>query len=150
MIEIGQLLRQTRESKNLTLADVEAETRIRQRYLNALESGDWDDLPNPVAARGFLRRYATFLGLDPDELTTQFDEIQAAEQAANPAQVTAPSPSDYRPIDLDLYDVGSRRSRTFRRILTWILVLIPAIILIYLSLPTACPISKINPRPKQA
>lgn len=51
MIEIGQLLRQARESKDLSLADVEAETRIRQRYLNALESGDWDELPNRVAAR---------------------------------------------------------------------------------------------------
>ncbi|HHB90566.1 MAG TPA: helix-turn-helix domain-containing protein [Anaerolineae bacterium] len=134
MIEIGQLLRQARESKDLSLADVEAETRIRQRYLNALESGDWDELPNRVAARGFLRRYAAFLGLDADELVTQFDAqtetaAPSAEEAATAATATG---SEYRPIDLDLYGATTRRPRLLRRFMGTLFVLIPIILLGYL------------------
>ncbi len=128
MVEIGQLLRQTREAKELSLADVEAQTRIRQRYLSALESGDWDEMPNPVAARGFLRTYATFLGLDADELVAQSeigDDTVSAGAAAQP-------PSDYRPIDLDLYDETTRRSHRLRQLLGILLLLIPVIILAYL------------------
>ena len=76
MMDLGQLLRQKREAQELSLADVEEQTRIRQRYLSALESDDWDDLPNEVVARGFLRTYASFLGLDPDELLAQVDSEQ--------------------------------------------------------------------------
>ncbi len=133
MIEIGQLLRQARESKDLSLADVEADTRIRQRYLNALESGDWDELPNPVAARGFLRRYATYLGLDPDELVAQFDEqVAPAPASTAPTNASENSASDYRPIDLDIYGAATRRPRILRRILGFLLLLIPLAILVYL------------------
>ena len=128
MVEIGQLLRQTREAKELSLADVEEQIRIRQRYLSALEAGDWDELPNPVATRGFLRAYATFLGLDADELIAQ------SESAENATTLTTPSPSssDYKPINLDLYDETTRRTHRMRRILGFILTLIPLIILAYL------------------
>ncbi len=128
MVEIGQLLRQTREAKELSLADVEAQTRIRQRYLSALESGDWDEMPNPVATRGFLRTYATFLGLDADDLVAQSELGENAATISTSAQPT----SDYRPIDLDLYDETTRRSHRLRRILGVILALIPLIILAYL------------------
>ena len=129
MVEIGQLLRQTREAKELSLADVEEQTRIRQRYLNALESGDWDELPNPVAARGFLRTYATFLGLDADELVAQ--SLNDSENGGVVAS-SAASASEYKPINLDLYEETTRRSHFLRRILGFILVLIPVIILAYL------------------
>ncbi len=129
MVEIGQLLRQTREAKELSLADVEEQTRIRQRYLSALESGDWDELPNPVAARGFLRTYATFLGLDADELVAQsLNDSENGGVVAPPAAAT----SEYKPINLDLYEETTRRSHLLRRILGFILVLIPVIILAYL------------------
>lgn len=68
MSDTGNPLRQARESKNLTLADVEAATRIKARYLEALEEGRWDDLPGPVQARGFLKNYAAFLGINCDGL----------------------------------------------------------------------------------
>ncbi len=133
MIEIGQLLRQTRESKQLTLADVEAETRIRQRYLNALESGNWDDLPNPVAARGFLRRYATFLGLDPEELVGQID-VQDASTPGDERVESGKSQevSEYKPIDLDLYGATTRRPRLLRQIFGLLVVVIPLAALAYL------------------
>jgi len=128
MVEIGQLLRQTREAKELSLADVEDQTRIRQRYLNALESGDWDDLPNQVAARGFLRTYATFLGLDAEELVAQ-----SQDKMENAATLTAQTPlTDYKPINLDIYDDIKHRSHLLRRVLGFIIALIPVLILAYL------------------
>ena len=129
MVEIGQLLRQTREAKELSLADAEEQTRIRQRYLSALESGDWDELPNPVAARGFLRTYATFLGLDADELVAQSQDLETNGAAAAPI---ASASSEYTPINLDLYEETTRRSHILRRILGFILVLIPILILAFL------------------
>ena len=129
MVEIGQLLRQTREAKELSLADVEEQTRIRQRYLSALESGDWDEMPNPVAARGFLRTYADFLGLDAEDLVAQSQDFEVNGTA--PASNNAPT-SEYTPINLDLYEGKYRRSQTLRRILGVILALIPVIILGYL------------------
>src|SRR5438128_1873704 len=63
MLEIGIGLRQTRESRGLVLADAEAETRIRARYLAALEEEQFEALPEGYA-RTFLRSYANYLGLD--------------------------------------------------------------------------------------
>lgn len=136
MVEIGQLLRQTREAKELSLADVEEQIRIRQRYLSALESGDWDDLPNPVAARGFLRTYATFLGLDAEDLVGQSQEMS---ETGIPLPAAEMQPSDYKPINLDLYDDVTRRSHLLRRILGFILILIPVIILAWLLMQYGLP-----------
>jgi cytoskeleton protein RodZ len=68
MAELGQLLRETREAKGLTLADVELATRIRASYLEALEAEAYDCLPGEVSVRGFLRNYAAFLGLKPADV----------------------------------------------------------------------------------
>jgi len=64
---LGQWLSDARDVKGLTLADVEDSTRIRRKFLTALESGDWGKLPSEVVGRGFLRNYAVFLGLSPEE-----------------------------------------------------------------------------------
>jgi cytoskeleton protein RodZ len=64
MFEIGSTLRQARERRNIGLDQVEAETKIRPRYLRALEEEDFDILPGPTFIRGFLRTYAAYLGLD--------------------------------------------------------------------------------------
>ncbi|RUA16266.1 MAG: hypothetical protein DSY55_04550 [Clostridia bacterium] len=133
MIEIGQLLRQARDAKGLSLADVEQETHIRQRYLNSLETGDWDELPNPVAARGFLRTYAHFLGLDAEELVDQAQEKLQAGAVINGVDASAANvPSEYRPINLDLYSDVAHRGRRTRRLLGIAAALISIIILGYL------------------
>lgn len=92
--QIGQKLKQQRSLLGLTLEDVERHTHLRQRYLNALENGDLNNLPSPVQGRGMLKNYASFLGLDPEPILLQFaDGLQArlvANQAA--AQATHPIP----------------------------------------------------------
>lgn len=67
MNELGDWLAEAREARGLTLEDAERDTRISRRYLHALEAGDLDVIPAPVYARGFLRSYAQYLGLDPQE-----------------------------------------------------------------------------------
>ncbi len=63
----GEALRQTRMERGITLADVEQDIRINHSYLEALEQARFDLLPAPVYARGFMRSYARYLGLDADE-----------------------------------------------------------------------------------
>lgn len=142
MMDLGQLLRQKREAQELSLADVEEQTRIRQRYLSALESDDWDDLPNEVVARGFLRTYASFLGLDPDELLAQVDSEQpSAEAQTEAATESAPEQQPaYRPIDLDLYGDTAFRPRRLRRILGIMLVLVPVVILAFVLVVYGLPL----------
>lgn len=68
MSQLGEWLRQTRESQGLSLAQAAVETRILQQWLIALEEGAFERLPNSVVTRGFVRNYAQYLGLPPDEL----------------------------------------------------------------------------------
>ncbi|OLC01127.1 MAG: hypothetical protein AUI15_06335 [Actinobacteria bacterium 13_2_20CM_2_66_6] len=64
----GQALAAKRGERGLTIEQVEASTRIRADHLRALEADQLDRLPAPVYAKGYLRTYATYLGLDAAEL----------------------------------------------------------------------------------
>ena len=66
--KLGEVLRTARESRGVDLARVERDTKIRSRYLSALERGEYRELPGAVYTRGFLRNYGLYLGLDPEYL----------------------------------------------------------------------------------
>ncbi len=66
--KVGAILRAAREAKGVTLAKAEQATRIRHKHLAALEEGTPADLPEPVFVKGFLRNYARYLGLNPNEV----------------------------------------------------------------------------------
>ena len=74
MFEIGSSLRAARERQQLKLSDVEQATRIRTKYLAALEDERFDVLPGAAYAKGFLRTYADFLGLDGPRFVDEFNE----------------------------------------------------------------------------
>jgi cytoskeletal protein RodZ len=74
---------------------VERDTKIRAKYLGALEDGDFSDLPGDVYARGFLRNYATYLGLDADEMEEEWRE-EAGHAAPVRANVIGPQPLTMR------------------------------------------------------
>ncbi|MCB9988949.1 MAG: DUF4115 domain-containing protein [Rhodospirillales bacterium] len=76
-IPVGYILRRTREHYGQTLADVEAILRIRACQLEAIEEGRSEDLPGRVYAIGFVRAYAEYLGLPPDDIVHLF-KIQVA------------------------------------------------------------------------
>jgi cytoskeletal protein RodZ len=72
--QIGPLLEQKRIEKGLSLKDVEQATKIRTRYLEGLEREDFSMLPDYIYARGFLKTYANFLGLDGERLSRELKE----------------------------------------------------------------------------
>jgi transcriptional regulator with XRE-family HTH domain len=84
--QLGDLLRQSREQLGLDLDQVEASTRIKRAYLEALEAEEFDQLPNPVAARGFLRNYASVLNLDVGYLLELYDKESGHARAGRQAQ----------------------------------------------------------------
>ena len=83
---LGIWLRRTREAHQMDLEDVEQALRIRRRYLQALEMGDYEALPGAIQARGFLRNYARFLGLPVDDALARYD----AEARGLPVQPREP------------------------------------------------------------
>lgn len=98
---IGDSLRRARTERGLGFDEVSDATKIRVRYLRALEAEDWSALPAPAYARGFLRTYASYLGLDADVLVEDFrrtvgegDSVPAEERrpvAAVPGGAGFPS-----------------------------------------------------------
>ncbi|HEX6989134.1 MAG TPA: helix-turn-helix domain-containing protein, partial [Bacillota bacterium] len=74
--EIGERLRQRREELGLSLRDAQTATKIRWRYLEALEQGDDSVIPGYVYAKGFLRTYAEYLGLDGWELVEFYKQAR--------------------------------------------------------------------------
>jgi cytoskeletal protein RodZ len=72
MDEIGSTLREARMRERIDISEVEARTKIRAKYLRAIENEEWDLLPGVVYAKSFLRTYGDFLGLDSRMLLDEF------------------------------------------------------------------------------
>lgn len=70
--EIGRTLRETRTKRRIELTEAEASTKIRIRFLRAMENEEWDVLPGNSYTRGFIRTYARYLGLDGEQLADEF------------------------------------------------------------------------------
>jgi cytoskeletal protein RodZ len=73
MFEIGPALQEARERRGLAYSQVEAATAIRGKYIRALEQEQFDVLPGPTYAKGFLRAYAEYLGLDGQLFVDEFN-----------------------------------------------------------------------------
>ncbi len=69
---IGPTLREARNRRKVDLSEVEASTKIRLRYLRALENEEWNALPGGAYTRSFIRTYASYLGLDGERLADEF------------------------------------------------------------------------------
>lgn len=93
MPEIGATLREARMRARIDISEIEAETKIRAKYLRALENEEWGLLPGPAYVRSFLRTYAEALGLDAKLL---LEEYKLRHE---------------RPSDHDLMPIGSPRRR---------------------------------------
>lgn len=90
---VGRQLRQARQERNLTLEQAARETLIRAHYLDALEAGDLSQLPSKAHAKGFLRAYAAYLGLNSETLLTQLDGEGLLVQPVPPGADTPLAPS---------------------------------------------------------
>src|SRR6185436_12766403 len=76
----GERLRAAREKKKLSLEDVAAQTRIPQRHLASIETGDWEHLPAPTYTIGFAKNYAGVVGLDRTEIGNQLREEMGGQR----------------------------------------------------------------------
>src|SRR6185312_9941376 len=109
MADIGTTLREARIRARIDMSEVEARTKIRAKYLRAIENEEWDLLPGPVYVKSFLRTYGDFLGLDSRTLVDEYKR-----------QYERPSDSELRPIST----LSRERERAARgpRIPPWVLV----------------------------
>lgn len=127
MFQIGSHLSEQRRRLGLTLAECESATRIRAKYLAALEEDRLGDLPDPAYVRMFLRGYATFLGLDAEALLTEFDERHGGGLGDEHRLVAAESPAPGRIAELGRWLVRRRR-RSRRREAVWMAVVLAVIL----------------------
>jgi cytoskeletal protein RodZ len=121
MADIGPTLREARMRARIDITEVETRTKIRAKYLRAIENEEWDLLPGPVYAKSFLRTYGDFLGLDSRMLVDEYRR-----------RYERPSDHDLRP----LASLGRERERSARGPLVppWLLiagVLIAVVVALY-------------------
>jgi cytoskeletal protein RodZ len=100
MADIGTTLREARIRARIDISEVEARTKIRAKYLRAIENEEWDLLPGPVYVKSFLRTYGDFLGVDSRSLVDEFKR-----------RYERPADQDLRPIS----SLGRERERRRRR-----------------------------------
>ena len=127
MPEIGSTLRAARMSARIDVSEIEAETKIRAKYLRALENEEWDLLPGPTFVRSFLRTYAQALGLDGKALVEEYRlNYERPSEAALEPIVSSPQSARRRV-------PGSRPSRGYMAIVGVVLVVIALLIVGLLS-----------------
>jgi cytoskeleton protein RodZ len=124
---IGSILKEERQRQGLDIRAIEEHTKIRTKYLRALENEDWHVLPGPAYVRGFLRAYAETVGLDADALVDEYRSRVEGEES-QPFGIAEAVLSKRRPLD------ARERPRFDRRILVGALVAGLAIILLGLGL----------------
>ncbi|MBV8689550.1 MAG: DUF4115 domain-containing protein [Candidatus Eremiobacteraeota bacterium] len=93
MPAVGARFRAAREARGLSLSEVAEDIHIRAVYLAEIEAENWRAIGAPVYVRGFLRTYARFLGLDPEEAVAEFNgTLPAGGVAATPDHAPAAAP----------------------------------------------------------
>lgn len=139
---LGAILRDRRESAGIPLSEVEHATRIRQKYLAAIEADEWHLLPGEVVGRGFLRNYAYYLNLDPNQMIDRrramADNSLSRTLASTSTGVRLPPvrPVDYRPQDVDLEHTAfsTRMSEFFESVRDWLVPIMAAVLIVLVVL----------------
>lgn len=108
MADIGSTLRDTRMRERIDITTVESATKIRAKYLRALENEEWDQLPGPTFVRTFLRTYAEYLGLDPKVLVEEYKQ-----------RFERPGPQDLMPFSSSRSGGGRRPQKPPRVVPPW-------------------------------
>jgi cytoskeleton protein RodZ len=90
---LGERFRAAREARGMSLSQVGEQIRIRPVYLAAIEDENWSTIGAPVYIRGFLRTYARFLGIDPEEAVAAFNRTQPAPPPTTARGTPEPEPA---------------------------------------------------------
>lgn len=114
MFEIGNTLREARLRRRLDILQCEAETKIRAKYLRAMEEEQFDLMPSPTYVRGFLRTYADFLDLDGqlvlDEYESRFGIYESSPEHPEPWRTRRSNPGGGRAASGATRSDGPRRA----------------------------------------
>jgi len=89
MSALGDLLREARERKNLTLYQAQKQTCINSTVLKALEEGNCDSVLNPTYVKSFLKKYSEFLGLDPSHIVNEYKRLHPGTETLNTLKAQA-------------------------------------------------------------
>lgn len=90
-MRIGEVLKRSRTRQGIEIREVEERTKIRTKYLRALEGEDWELLPSPAYAKAFLRTYAQLLGLDADAIVDSYRrQVESELPAGHPLRAGEP------------------------------------------------------------
>jgi cytoskeletal protein RodZ len=89
----GEILKREREMREVTLNEVTVATRIAPRFLEAFEREEWEKLPGGVFNRGFVRAIARYLGLNEENLLSEYDLAYGEQKPVAPPLVEDPIPS---------------------------------------------------------
>ncbi len=108
MAEIGATLREARMRARIDVSEIEAQTKIRAKYLRALENEEWDLLPGPTFVKSFLRTYAQALGLDGRALVEEY-KLHYEHPGEGPELVQQPAASSQRWTRSRAAGAGTRR-----------------------------------------
>lgn len=87
---VGQILREAREAKGMSLDDAAMRLRLMHRQIEAMEADDFESLGQPVFARGFVRNYARLLGLAPESLLSRMQGAPAEPAAVSQSEPALP------------------------------------------------------------
>jgi cytoskeleton protein RodZ len=91
MESVGQKLRETREQHNFSLEQVARDTHISKQFLEALETEQFSAIPGETYIIGFLRNYAEYLSLNPEEIVSLYKNIQIQEQPLPMTELLEPA-----------------------------------------------------------
>jgi cytoskeleton protein RodZ len=117
MADIGATLREARMRARIDITEVETRTKIRAKYLRALENEEWDLLPGEIYVKSFLRTYGDYLGLDTRQLIDDFKR-----------RYERPSDHELRPITPRSRERDRRPRRP--RVPPWVLVTLVLVLVV--------------------
>jgi len=109
MTNLGERLRKERERKGLALGQVHEATKIQTRYLAALEKRDWKAFPGEVFLRGYLRTYADYLKLDPEQVLKAYARERRLEHTAAGTAPADPNDEQQQAVRAVLERIGQTR-----------------------------------------
>jgi cytoskeletal protein RodZ len=128
----GSWLRQQREIRNISLREISDNTKIGMRYLEALEEDRFEVLPAPIFAKGFLREYAKYVGLDADEVVNFYIAADQRRRAELDETDTAAPRPQVRPQGSHVGGPMPQRLKIPRLPLSWIVGGLVAMLLVAL------------------
>ncbi|MGQ9623219.1 MAG: helix-turn-helix domain-containing protein [Candidatus Caldatribacteriaceae bacterium] len=125
--QVGEMLRQAREEKGLTLGQVGTATFVSERFLSALEGGRWENLPGRAYALGYLKIYARFLGLEQEKILELFHRAYGEEKHAEGEEQRVPGIPFKKP---------KNRRKKVLLVLLGLFVALCGVLLVFLAFPS--------------